>query len=112
MNDSVDIKTAANRLQNALENLEGSLSPLLDKVNTLQRAADDAQSFEQDRAQLAAKLDAAQSDAQDRQAALENQHSVFAAREAEFKSLAEATTQELDSVIRQVRSALSTTGER
>jgi len=49
MNDSADIKTAANRLQTALSNLEESLSPLLEKVTRLERVAQEAESFKTDR---------------------------------------------------------------
>ena len=100
MNDSVDIKTAADRLQSALKNLEGSLTPLLDKVGKLERIASEAESFETDRASLAASLDQAKS-----------REAEYEAREAEFKDLADATTQELDTVIRQVQKALSTGGD-
>ncbi len=95
MNDSADIKTAAERLQSALRSLEGSLSPLLDKVGRLEAEAKEAEAMNVDRAELAAKLD-------DSKAKEEN----FAAREKEFTVLADETTQELDRVIRQVRTAL------
>lgn len=95
MNDSADIKTAADRLQSALRSLEGSLSPLLEKVSRLEIEAKEAETMNTDRAALAAKLDES--------TAKENQ---FAAREKEFNALADETRQELDRVIRQVRTAL------
>jgi hypothetical protein len=95
MNDSADIKTAADRLQSALRSLEGSLGPLLDKVSRLETEAKEAQTMTEDRAVLAAKLD--ESTAKEES---------YAAREKEFNVLADETTQELDRVIRQVRTAL------
>ena len=95
MNDSADIKTAADRLQSALRSLEGSLSPLLDKVNRLEVEAKEAETMNEDRAELAAKLDASKA-----------KEEGYAAREKEFNVLADETTQELDRVIRQVRTAL------
>ena len=95
MNDSADIKTAADRLQSALRSLEGSLSPLLDKVSRLEAEAKEAETMNEDRAELAAKLDASKA-----------KEEGYAAREKEFNALADETTQELDRVIRQVRTAL------
>jgi hypothetical protein len=95
MNDSADMKRAAEKLQLALRALEGSLNPLLDKVSRLEAEAKEAETMTADRAKLAAKLD--ESTAKE-----EN----FAAREKEFNVLADETTQELDRVIRQVRTAL------
>lgn len=95
MNDSADIKTAADKLQSALRALEGSLSPLLDKVNRLESEAKETETMSIDRANLAAKLD--ESTAKEES---------YAAREKEFNVLADETTQELDRVIRQVRTAL------
>ena len=95
MNDSADMKTAADRLQLALRSLEGSLSPLLDKVSRLETEAKEAETMNADRASLAAKLDESTAKAEN-----------LAAREKEFNALADETTQELDRVIRQVRTAL------
>lgn len=95
MNDSADIKTAADKLQSALRSLEGSLSPLLDKVSRLETQAKEAETMGADRADLAAKLDESKAQAQS-----------YAEREKEFSALADETTQELDRVIRQVRTAL------
>lgn len=96
MNDSADIKQAADRLQSALKNLENSLQPILDKVNRLEREVEEGKSFQSDRAALAASLDNAK--ARDAQ---------FKVREAEFSALAEETTTELDAVIKQVHKALT-----
>ena len=95
MNDSADIKTAADRLQSALRSLEGSLTPLLDKMSRLEMANKEAETMGADRADLAAKLDASTA-----------KEEIYAAREKEFNALADETTQELDRVIRQVRTAL------
>lgn len=100
MNDSADIKTAANRLQSALRKLEGSLSPLVDKVTRLERIAQEAESFEADRASLAEQLDSAKS-----------REAEFAEREAEFAALAEDTQRELDTVIAHVQQTLSRAGD-
>ena len=95
MNDSADIKMAANRLQQALRTLEGSLNPLLERVSRLESSARETETLKQDRVSMAADLDNAKAREQS-----------FAAREAEFNALADETTQELDRVIRQVRGAL------
>lgn len=95
MNDSADIKTAADKLQSALRALEGSLTPLLDRVNRLETANKEAETMGVDRAALAAKLDESTA-----------KEEGYAAREKEFNALAAETTQELDRVIRQVRTAL------
>lgn len=109
MNDSADIKTATNRLQEALRSLEASLTPAISKISTLQTQALDAQSYQReaesfklDRANLAAQLDEAQSKEAEATARSEQ----FAAREAEFNTLANDTTRELDAVISQVERAL------
>lgn len=96
MNDSVDIKTAANRLQSALQKLEGSLGPLVDKVTHLERIAAQSESLETDRASMAKDLD----DAKAREAE-------FSAREAEFAALASDTQKELDAVISHVQQTLA-----
>ena len=95
MNDSADIKIAADRLQQALRQLEDSLDPLLAKVGRLEKVASEADDFGKDRANLARKLDEA--------AAREE---AFKEKEAEFSALADETTGELDRVIRQVKMAL------
>lgn len=95
MNDSADIKLAADRLQQALRKLEDSLDPLLTKVGSLEKKASEADDFGKDRAALARQLDEAAA----REAA-------FKEKEAEFSALADETTDELDRVIRQVKIAL------
>ena len=95
MNDSADMKLAADRLQQALRKLEDSLDPLIAKVGTLEKKASEADDFGKDRAALARQLD----DAAAREAA-------FKQKEAEFSALANETTDELDRVIRQVKVAL------
>lgn len=100
MNDSADIKIAIDRLQGALQKLEASIDPLLQKVSDLEKIAVESEGFSADRAQLAQQLDAS--------AAREK---AFEAREIEFSTLAKDTTQELDRVIGQVRRALGHTGD-
>ena len=95
MNDSADIKMAAQRFQQALKNLEGSLNPLLDRVSRLESSVQEAKTLKEDRISMAADLDNAKA-----------REESFAEREAEFNALADETTKELDRVIRQVRSAL------
>ncbi len=99
MTQTSTVKDAANRLQQALKKLENSLGPMIDKVSTLERQSEDAQSFKEDRARLAAQLDEA--------AAREKS---FKEREAEFSKLADETTRTLDSVISQVVHALGEGG--
>ena len=96
MNDSADIKTAAARLQSALRSLEDSLGSVVTRVNTLEKTAKEAETFQEDRAQLAALLDESTA-----------KEASFTAREAEFNSLAEQSTRELDSIISQVQQALA-----
>jgi len=95
MNDSADMKAAADRLQSALRSLEGALDPLLTKVSRLEGQVKEAETMGEDRAALAAKLDEAKARTE-----------TFEAREREFNALADETTQELDRVIKQVRNAL------
>jgi len=95
MNDSADMKVAADRLQNALRSLEGALDPLLERVSVLERSAKEAATLSEDRASLASELDEAKAKTE-----------AFDAREKEFNVLADETTAELDRVIRQVRQAL------
>ncbi len=96
MNDSADMKMATTRLRTALDSLEGKLGPMTTRITQLQSAAQESESFQADRAELAAKLDSAQ----DREAK-------FKDREVEFNTLADATTRELDAVISQVKRALA-----
>lgn len=99
MEESADIRAAADRLQSALQTLEGALDPLLERVSKLEKSAEESQSFGEDRAQLAEKLDEATAREQN-----------YKAQQAEFAALAEETTEELDRVIRQVRDALGQAG--
>lgn len=99
MNDSVDIKTAQQKLQKALKSLEGSLTPLLSRIDSLEAQASEAGAFSEDRSRLASELDLAQAN-------LSEAQTKFKAREQEFESLADETTKELDRVIKQVRAAL------
>lgn len=101
MNDSADIKIAADRLQEALRKLETSLDPLLEKVGRLEKVAVESEDFTKDRAKLARELDAS--------AAREKE---FEEKEAEFSALADETTSELERVIRQVQLALGRTSGR
>jgi len=59
MNDSADMKMAADRLQNALRSLEGALDPLLERVSVLESSAKEAATLSEDRAALASELDEA-----------------------------------------------------
>lgn len=95
MNDSADMKMAADRLQNALRSLEGALDPLLERVSFLEAEAKETATLSEDRAALASQLDEAKAKSES-----------FDAREKEFNLLADETTAELDRVIRQVREAL------
>lgn len=95
MNDSVDMKMAADRLQNALRTLEGALDPLLNRVKVLEASAKEAAILTEDRAGLASQLDEAKAKSDG-----------LEAREKEFNALADETTVELDRVITQVRQAL------
>lgn len=96
MNDSADIKTAAARLQTALQTLEDSLNPIMTRVGDLEKIAKDAETFSEDRAQLAALLDESTAKESD-----------FAKREAQFNALADSSAKELDEIISQVKRALS-----
>lgn len=100
MNDSADIKFAADKLNKALKSLEDALGPMVKKMGQLEGVAKDSEAFSEDRARLAAELDAAKAEAQEREAA-------FKSRETEFNALAGETAQELDRVIGVVRMALS-----
>lgn len=99
MQDSVDIKVAADRLQSALKSLEGALDPLVARVVELEQSAREAGDFETDRANLARRLD-------ETTANIAVREKEFEAREAEFSALANETTEELDRVIRQVKHVL------
>jgi len=99
MNDSADIKAAAQSLNAALEKLEQVISPVLTNYRDLKSQSAESESFAQDRARLAAELDSAKAE----------QEKVMAhmtARERELDILANETTQELDRVIRHVQVAM------
>lgn len=96
MNDSADIKTAANRLKAALAALDDSLGSAMNRMTALEKVAKEAETFQEDRAQLATLLDESTA-----------KEAVFVEREAEFKALADSSTRELDAIISQVQQALS-----
>ncbi len=96
MNDSADIKTAAARLQSALRSLEDTLNPIVSRVSDLEKIAKQAETFGEDRAQLATLLDESTA-----------KEAKFADREAQFNALAESSAKELDDIITQVQRALA-----
>lgn len=99
MNDSADIKAAAQSLQSALSKLEGAIDPLLSKVRQLSVQSVESESFFEDRARLASELDNAKADK-------ESLESHMRQREQELDSLAKETSQEIELVMRHVQSAL------
>lgn len=99
MNDSADIKAAADSLNAALEKLEQAISPVLSNYKDLKVQSRESESFSQDRARLAAELDNAKAEQ-------EKILSGVNLREKELDALANETTQELDRVIRHVQVAL------
>lgn len=99
MNDSADIKAAADSLNAALEKLEQAISPVLSNYKDLKVQNRESESFSQDRARLAAELDNAKAEQ-------EKILSGVNLREKELDALANETTQELDRVIRHVQVAL------
>lgn len=117
MNDSADIKMAADRLRDSLRTLESALDPLMEKINVLEKQALEAGDFETDRAALARELDqtaSREAELKEREAEYKARDAAYKEREKEFAALAEETTQELDRVIRQVQDALGqddTSGE-
>ena len=116
MNDSADIKLAADRLGDAIGSLETTLGPMLSRITKLEKMASESQNFEADRAELARQLDqsesravdfeARESEFQEREKAFAEKESAFEARETEIAELAAETRRELDHVISQVRAAL------
>jgi methyl-accepting chemotaxis protein len=99
MNDSADIKAAAESLNAALEKLEQAINPVLSNYQDLKSQNAESESFAQDRARLASELDSAKAE----------QEKVMAhmtAREKELDILANETTQELERVIRHVQVAM------
>ncbi len=116
MNDSADIKLAADRLGDAIGSLEGVLGPMVSRIAKLEKMASEAQNFEADRADLARQLDQSESRAVDfesretefkeRETAFAEKESAFETRENLVAELAAETRRELDHVISQVRAAL------
>lgn len=109
MNDSADIRVAADRLRDSLRTLEGALDPIVQKLTKLEKQALEAGDFETDRAALARDLDASvarEAELKEQEAEYRERDAQYKAREKEFAALAEETTQELDRVIRQVQEAL------
>lgn len=109
MNDSADIKSAADRLRDSLRTLETALDPLMQKITTLEKQAAEAGDFDTDRAALARDLDAAvarEAELKEREAELQERDLAYQTREKEFELLAGDTTRELDRVIEQVQVAL------
>ena len=95
MTDSADIKGAAEKLNEALQKLEASLTPVLDNYSRLERAASESESFAEDRTKLAQQLDESKA-----------REDLFRSREENFNRLASETTTELDQVIQKVRTVL------
>lgn len=93
--DSLSIKDAANRLQDAIARLERKLAPMRDKVSALERQVQSGAAFEEDRARLASELDEAKAKAAEHDA-----------REREFAALANETVREMDDVMSQLRKTL------
>jgi len=99
MNDSADMKAAAESLNAALQKLEQAISPVLSNYQDLKAQSRESESFAEDRARLAAELDSAKAEQ-------EKIMSNMTAREKELDILANETTQELDRVIRHVQVAM------
>jgi len=99
MDKPSDIRDAANRLQSALQSLEGALDPLIQKVNKLEKSAKEAGNFEADRASLAAELDEAKA-----------REKVYKERQGMMSMLADETTKEIDRAIKEVQSVLTQVG--
>ncbi len=95
MSDSADIKTAAEKLNLSLKNLERVLSPMVEDYAKCKKIAAESKSFVEDRSRLAQELDDAKA-----------KETSFQSREAEFSRLASETTAELDQVIAKVRNVL------
>jgi len=95
MNDSADIKLAADRLKSAIANLELALAPLMQNLNRLETVEAESKIFKADRAELATQLDSAK-----------DRENNFLKREAEFSTLTDETISELDRVITQVNTVL------
>ena len=103
MTDSADMKAAAESLDAALRSLEDQLGGFLNQITSLKGAIKDAERFGEDRVRLAAQLD-------ETTANLQAREREFAEREAAFKAVASATTQELDHASSQGRDAIKNKG--
>lgn len=99
MDNNSDIRDAANRLQLALQSLEGALDPLIQKVSQLENSAKEAGNFETDRASLASELDEAKA-----------REKVYKERQGMMSMLADETTKEIDRAIKEVQSVLAQVG--
>lgn len=99
---NLSVAQAANRLQDALKSLEGALTPMAERLKTLEAGHEDGAALQEDRARLARELDEAKSANADHA----KQAEAWAAQEKEFSDLAGETMAELDAVIRQVQHAL------
>lgn len=95
MNDSADIRVAAEKLNAALKNLEAAFDPVLADLSNLRAFKSESENFVEDRAKLAQALD--ESKAKQVQ---------YDGRETEFRRLADETTAELDQVIAKVQNVL------
>lgn len=95
MNDSADIRVAAEKLNAALKNLEAAVDPMLADLSDLKQFKNESENFVEDRAKLAQALDEAKA-----------RGAQFDGREAEFRRLADETTNELDQVIAKVQNVL------
>lgn len=99
MNDSADINSAKQALENSLDSLEGGLNNLLTRMSALESSANDSDAFREDRAKLAGQLDEMAAEAE----AAKNR---LVSREAEFAKLTREGEAELDRVMTVVRGAL------
>jgi len=95
MNDSADIKLAAEKLNAALANLEEALDPMVSDLVRLRKVESESESFAVDRTKLANELDEAKA-----------KEAHYSDRELEFRRLADETTAELDKVISKVQNVL------
>ncbi len=99
MNDSADIEIAANRLGEAISNLESALHPVLSDLSRFEKQISESNELQEDRAALARELDEAKA----RENALRE-------KQDELSRMADDAIQELDDVIQQVQTALGTKG--
>lgn len=99
MNDSADIKSAKDALDNSIDSLEAGVNELLSRMRVLEAGAQDSDAFREDRVKLAGQLDEMAAEAE----AAKNR---LAAREAEFTALTQESEAELERVMNVVRGAL------